>query len=524
MDGLGVGKDYAGNAVLRGKTPTLDRIWTRSPVKALLGACGPDVGLPQGVPGNSEVGHLNLGAGAVVYQMISTINDSIVDGSFFDNTTLIRTMSNVKSTGKKLHIIGLLSASGVHADIRHLFSILELCSKQGVDPIIHVITDGRDTPRYEAQFYYGKLLDRIRKYKVGRVASLSGRFWAMDRNNKWDRIQKAYQVMLGIDGLREKTFEEAIANAYKRGEDDETLLPTILVNDRNEPVGKIEAEDAIIFYNFREDRARQLTKAFVLSDQQFTYFKRPFIIKKFVTMSGYEQGLPVDVLFQPEGKYTNMSDIVSAAGLKQYHIAETEKYPHVTYFFNGGRETPAVGETYDTFESPNVFDYADAPEMSAYRITDKLVKRILANQEQFYLVNLANPDMVGHSGKLYQTIEAVEVTDRCIYFILEALFKVGGQAIIIADHGNCDIMVDPITGDPDKNHTLNLVPFMFIDSPDVLNDNKWKDNLQFSRLSFDSLSMNKTGILADVAPSLLDAMGIPVSDTMIGESLLKKTS
>jgi len=520
MDGLGIGKDYVGNAVLRAKTPTLDRLWSRSPVKALLGACGPDVGLPQGVPGNSEVGHLNLGSGAVVYQMISTINDSIVDGSFFENGTLVRVIQNTKAKGKRVHIVGLLSASGVHADIRHLFALLELCSKLGVDPFIHVITDGRDTPRYEAKFYYQKLLEKCKKFKIGRVASISGRFWAMDRNNKWDRIKKAYSAMIGADAIREKDFDTAVDNAYKRGEDDETLTPTVLTDILGTPIGSIGPEDTIIFYNFREDRARQLTKAFVLPDMSFPFFVRPFITKSFVTMSGYEQGLPVEVLFHPQESYTNLSDIVAAAGYKQYHIAETEKFPHVTYFFNGGREQEAVGETYATFESPNVFDYSETPQMSGYKITRQLVARILANEEQLYIVNFANPDMVGHSGKLQQAIEAVEVTDRCVFFVLQALFKVGGRAIIVADHGNCDIMINPISGEPDKNHTLNLVPFIYADSADLLNDNKWQNNLTLERLSFDSLKMNKTGILADVAPSLLTLLDLKPSDTMVGQSLL----
>jgi 2,3-bisphosphoglycerate-independent phosphoglycerate mutase len=520
MDGLAVGKDYEGNAVLRAKTPTLDRLWTRADKKMLLGACGPDVGLPQGVPGNSEVGHLNLGAGTIVYQMISTINDAIIDKSFFSNEVLIRLVKGAKDSGKSLHIMGLLSASGVHADIRHLFALLELCSQMGVEPIIHVITDGRDTPRYEAKFYYSKLYERLKRYGYSKIASLSGRFWAMDRNNKWDRIEKAYKAIIGVDGLRETDFETALQNAYNRGEDDETLTPTILVDNEGVPIGPIKDGDYVIFYNFREDRARQITKAFVLPDDKFTHFQRSFTITKFATMSGYEEGLPVDVVFNPQDVYSPLSDLLAQAGLRQFHIAETEKYPHVTYFFNGGREATAVGEEYGTIESPNVFDYSEVPEMSAYRITERLVQRIMERRDDFFLLNIANPDMVGHSGKLLQAIQAVEVTDRCLYFILKALFSVGGRAIIVSDHGNCDIMINPLTGEPDKNHTLNLVPFMYIENPYILDDGKWTDNLNFQRLAFDPLTMEKSGILADVAVSVLGLLGVPPAATMAGQDLL----
>lgn len=325
MDGLAVGKDYEGNGVLRAKTPTLDRLWTRAQKRMLLGACGPDVGLPPGVPGNSEVGHLNLGAGTIVYQMISTINDAIIDKSFYQNEILLRLVRGSKSAGKKLHIIGLLSAAGVHADIRHLFALLELCSQQGVEPVIHVITDGRDTPRYEAKFYYSKLTERLKRYNFGKIASISGRFWAMDRNNKWDRIEKAYNVMIGKDGLRESSFEEALQKAYNRGEDDETFTPTILVDGAGQPIAPIKDGDYAIFYNFREDRARQITKAFVMPDDKFPHFKRTFHLEKFVTMSGYEEGLPVDVLFEPQEVYSTMSDLIANAGLKQYHIHKWDK-------------------------------------------------------------------------------------------------------------------------------------------------------------------------------------------------------
>jgi 2,3-bisphosphoglycerate-independent phosphoglycerate mutase len=520
MDGLAVGKDYEGNAVLRAKTPTLDRLWTRAQKKMLLGACGPDVGLPQGVPGNSEVGHLNLGAGTIVYQMISTINDAIIDKSFYKNEVMDRLIKGAKTSGKNLHIIGLLSASGVHADIRHLFSLLDLCSQHGVEPVIHVITDGRDTPRYEAKFYYSKLKARMDRYGFKKIGSISGRFWAMDRNNKWDRIKKAYDAMLGIDGLKERDFEEALQKSYNRGEDDETFTPTIMIDDKGLPVAPIREGDYAIFYNFREDRARQLTKAFVMPEGQFTHFKRDFFLERFITMSGYEEGLPVEVIFEPQEVYSTISDLIADAGYRQFHIAETEKYPHVTYFFNGGREAPAPGEEYGTIESPNVFDYSEVPEMSAYRITEKIVEKIMTKQHEFFLINYANPDMVGHSGKLLQTIQAVEVADRCVYFMLKALFAVGGRAIIVADHGNADIMINPITGEPDKNHTLNLAPFMYIDNPNIFDDAHFSDNLNFERLAFDALTMEKSGILADVAVTLLGLMDIKPATSMAGQNLL----
>lgn len=520
MDGLAIGKDYEGNAVLRAKTPTLDRLWTRADKKLLLGACGPDVGLPQGVTGNSEVGHLNLGAGTIVYQMVSTINDSIIDRSFYQNEVLLRLVKGAKENKKTLHIMGLLSAAGVHADIRHLFALLEFCSQQGIEPVLHVITDGRDTARYEAKFYYSKLHERMQRYKFGKIGSVSGRLWAMDRNNKWERIEKAYKVMLGIDGLKETDFEVAMQNAYNRGEDDETLTPTIIVDSNGLPVAPIREGDYAIFYNFREDRARQLTKAFVLPDSSFPYFTRPFFLTKFVTMSGYEEGLPVDVIFNPQEVYSPMSDLLANAGLRQFHIAETEKYPHVTYFFNGGREAPVVGEEYATVESPNVFDYSEVPEMSAYQITEKLIQRMKEGRDDFYLINIANPDMVGHSGKLLQTAQAVEATDRCVYFILKTIFSLGGQAIIVSDHGNSEVKINPITGEPSKTHTLNLVPFMFVENPYIFDDARWTDNLNLNRLSFDPLTMEKSGILADVTVTTLGLLGVAPAATMAGQDLL----
>lgn len=520
MDGLGVGKDYAGNAVLHAKTPTLDRLWTRATKKVLLGASGPDVGLPPGVPGNSEVGHLNLGAGTVVSQMISTINDSLIDGSFKENTVLLRMVSDVKRNNKTLHIIGLLSAAGVHADVRHLFALMDLCSKNKIDPVLHIITDGRDTPRFEAKFYLKKLRDKMIQYGIKRIGSVSGRFYAMDRNNSWDRIKLAYDAMTGQSGMKENDPETALDHAYARQEDDETVMPTIIVDAAGKPVAPIQKNDVIMFYNFREDRAREITKAFVMPDEKFTEFPRPFVIDRFIAMSGYEEGLPIDVLYHANNNYTPISDVLSQAGKKQFHIAETEKYAHVTYFFNGGREATAPGEEFSIVPSPKVMDYSTVPEMSAYQVTDTLLDRIRRQQDDFYLLNLANPDMVGHSGKIMQTARAVETTDRCIYFLTKELLAQGGSVLITADHGNAEQKINPVSGEPDKNHTLNLVPFMYIDNMDVFDDGKWNDNLSLKRLAFDSIQMEKNGILSDIPSTVLSLLDVPYPKSMTGQNLI----
>lgn len=518
MDGLGIGKEYAGNAVLHAKTPTLDRLWTRADRKLLLGASGPDVGLPAGVPGNSEVGHLNLGAGTVVYQMISTINDSIVDGSFFHSEVLLRMVKDVTQNRRTLHIFGLLTASGVHADVRHLFALLEFCKMNQVDPVLHIITDGRDTPRFEARFYLKKLREKMFQLGIKRIGSVIGRFYAMDRNNAWDRTKLAYEALLGRNGLKEREPEVALEHAYARQEDDETVTPTIIVNEQGAPVGPITENDVVLFYNFREDRARQITKAFV--QKEFSEFERPFVTERFITMSGYEEGLPVDVLFESTENYEPISDTLAKAGRRQFHIAETEKYAHVTYFFNGGREAPTTGEEFHIIQSPKVRDYSTVPEMSAYQVTDVLLQRIRQKKDDFYLLNLANPDMVGHSGKLLQTARAVEVTDRCIYFLVKEMLSQGGQVIITADHGNAEQKINPISGEPDKNHTLNLVPFMHITNPDVLEDGKWQDVLALKRLVFEANEMEKNGILSDIPATVLSLLEVHGAPSMTGQMLV----
>jgi 2,3-bisphosphoglycerate-independent phosphoglycerate mutase len=520
MDGLGLGKDYAGNAVLHAKTPTLERLWNRADKKLLLGASGPDVGLPSGVTGNSEVGHLNLGAGTVVYQMVSTINDAIVDKSFFTSEVLIRMAKDVKKNNRTLHLMGLLTASGVHADVRHLFALLEFCHKNDIDPVLHIVTDGRDTPRFEAKFYLKKLREKMFAYGMKRIGSIGGRFYAMDRNNSWDRIKLAYDAMIGKSGLKERDPETALDHAYLRQEDDESLLPTMIVDASGIPVAPITKNDAVLFFNFREDRARQITKAFVMPNDKFTEFERPFVIEHFITMSGYEEGLPVEVMFHSNEDYTPISDAISQAGLKQFHIAETEKYAHVTYFFNGGREATTVGEEFHIIPSPKVMDYATVPEMSAYQVTETLLERIRKQQDDFFLLNLANPDMVGHSGKIMQTARACEVTDRCVYFLVKQFLAQGGRVMITADHGNAEQKIHPVSGEPDKNHTLNLVPFMYIENPDVFDDAKWTDNLNLKRLVYDANEMDKNGILSDIPATLLKLLDVPLPKSMTGQSLL----
>ena len=515
MDGLGVGKDYAGNAVLHAKTPTLDRLWTRADKRLLLGASGPDVGLPAGVPGNSEVGHLNLGAGTVVYQMISTINDSIIDGSFFKSEVLIRMAKDVSQNHRTLHIMGLLSASGVHADVRHLFSLMEFCHKNKIDPVFHIITDGRDTPRFEARFYLKKLREKMFQYGMKRIGSVSGRFYAMDRNNAWDRIKLAYDAMVGRSGLKETEPEVALEHAYARQEDDETLTPTIIVDTNGNPVGPVTQNDVVLFFNFREDRARQITKAFVSPTEKFAEFDRPFVIERFITMSGYEEGLPVDVLFSSKENYEPISDTISKAGKKQFHIAETEKYAHITFFLNGTVEQAFPNEDREIVPSPKVSSYDKAPEMSAPEITKKVIRAIESDVYGVIFMNFANADMVSHTGDFEAAKQGVEVVDKSLGKIAEYVLAKDGVLLITADHGNAEEVVNLQTGDKVKEHSTNPVPFIIIG-----NEYKGQAGLAGDPPEGDLSLMTPVGMLADVAPTVLKILGIEQPPEMTGQSLL----
>lgn len=513
MDGLGVRQSKVGNAVLEAKTPSLDALWTNHP-HALLKAAGKEVGLSQGDPGNSEVGHLNMGAGQIVYQSLPRIDEYIRVGKFEKIPALQEAFDEVKKRKTKLHIMGLLSATGVHAHIEHLFELMRICEKKKVDPYIHVILDGRDTGLKDGYLYLNMLKAKIQDYGIGTIASMCGRRFSMDRDNKWERTEAAYHAMVGKGKRTAVDAMDILQQAYAADENDQIFTPTTMIDDSGKPVGPVEDGDVIIFYNFREDRARQITKAFALKD--FDGFKRDPEVKDifFLTMTGYEEGLPVKVLFEPFIINSTISSIVSDAGLSQLHIAETEKYAHVTYFFNGGVEKPHDGEEFFNIPSPKVFDYAEVPEMSAYIIRDEAVKRIRSGKYNFVMMNFANPDMLGHTGDYNATVKAVEVTDECVRDVVQATIDMGGSFVITADHGNCEEMIDEVTGEVNAAHTTNPVPVIMCESTDAI---KMSDS--DIKIGTGEHAVER-GILADISPTMLGLLGLKMSQDMTGLDLL----
>jgi len=518
LDGFGLGQDYIGNAITKAKTPYLDRLWSRAETCLTLGASGPDVGLPLGITGNSEVGHLNLGAATIVYQTISNINNSIIDGSFFQNEQILNAIRTVKQNHSTLHLIGCLSPMGIHSDIRHLFAIMEFCHREKIVPVIHLITDGRDTPRFKAEMYLNILRNRMQMYNFDKIGSVGGRFWGMDRNNKWERIELGYNAIIGNGKIRARTPEEAIREAYKRNEDDESLTPTTIVDAAGNALYPVSNKDTIFFFNFREDRLRQLTKAFVTPEAEFKYFKKNITISNFYIMSGHEEHANVKSCFMPQNITSTVSSLVAQHNLTQYHSAETEKYAHVTFFFNGGREEALENEFFYLVESPNVLNYAITPKMSIEAVNKNAIESIIKNEYDFYLINYANPDMIGHTGNFEATITAVETVDTAVGEIVNVVLEKNGSVIITSDHGNCERMIDPITNEVDKNHTLNLVPFIYTSNRVIFDDTKWNKPLE--RMTYNIEKHQKNGILADVGATVLTILGVPLADDMLGKNLV----
>ena len=501
MDGWGIRGKKEGNAVLLGKTPNYDK-WTSELERSILDASGEAVGLPDGQMGNSEVGHLNLGAGRIVYQDLTRINLAIRDGSFSQVPVLVDAVNKVKANNSKLHVIGLFGPGGVHSHEDHMYAIFDMANDQGIDPILHIITDGRDTPPESSRDF----LNRLEAYQAAKsvtVASVSGRYYTMDRDKRWQRTVKGYDVIAKHEGEEGKTAvsaRAAIEQSHADGVTDEFILPVALeVGDKDVTIQK---GDVIVFYNFRADRMRQLVTAFAFPE--FDGFEREFVEDlTLLTMTNYDETYPVDVIF-PEVEITNvLAEVVSNAGLQQFHAAETEKYPHVTYFFNGGSETPYAKEERQMAQSPKVATYDLQPEMSAYELTDIVTRRLEEENDDFILVNYANPDMVGHTGVLEAAIKAVETVDECVGKLVAAINAKGGVALVTADHGNCDRMIDHYTGNPHTYHTTQPVPFLVIGYDGYLN-------------------LRPRGILADVAPTVLDLMGVEQPTEMTGKSLLQK--
>ncbi len=503
LDGWGEGEPSPANAVHVAATPNMDQ-WRAAYPFTLLAAHNGAVGLPEGQMGNSEVGHLNIGAGRVVYQDFTRINLAIEDGSFFDNQVLVSTMTEARERGGAVHLLGLVSDGGVHSHIDHLAALLRLAARCGVREVcIHAFLDGRDTPPESGAGYLRRLKEIIVTAGVGRIVMVSGRYYAMDRDKRWERVQRAWEAMVDGRGPTATDPVAAVEAAYQRGETDEFVVPTVMVDEQGRPLGAVRDGDAVIFYNFRADRARQLTQAF--TDPSFAGFPvrhRPQLLR-FVTFTEYEKDFDVPVAFPPLSLARILGEEVSRAGLTQLRIAETEKYAHVTYFFNGGREEPFPGEERLLVPSPReVATYDQKPAMSAPAVTDALLERIAADAYDLIVLNFANGDMVGHTGILEAAVAACETVDRCLGRIVEGVLARGGVVCITADHGNADIMTDPKTGEPYTAHTLNPVPFILVGN------------------GLAGRQLRSGGALKDIAPTILHLLGLPVPDEMEGENLL----
>ena len=500
MDGYGLNNKKEGNAIALAKKPNLERLFASYP-NTVLGASGLDVGLPEGQMGNSEVGHLNFGAGRVVYQEITRIDKAIKDGSFFGNKVLLEAMNKIKENNSSLHLMGLVSDGGVHSSLNHLYALLKLAKEKRVENIfVHAFMDGRDTSPFAGKDYIKELLGKFKEYGIGSFSTIVGRYYAMDRDKRWERIEKAFRAMVYGEGKLTSDPVKAIEESYKEGVTDEFIKP-IVVSETGDPhYGRIKENDVGIFFNFRADRARQLS--YVLTEKEFKEFdKKSNLSIYLVTLTQYDEKLKVHVAFSPVKLKNILPEVLSRKGLKQLRIAETEKYAHVTFFFNGGEEKPFEGEDRVLIHSPKVPTYDLKPEMSAFEVTEKVVQEIESKKYDFILLNYANPDMVGHTGVLEAAIKAIEAVDTCVGKVVDAVQKVGGIAMVTSDHGNAEMMVDYNNGEPFTAHTTDLVPFILM-----------KDGFKGK--------LREKGILADVAPTILYLMGIEKPAEMDGENLI----
>ncbi len=514
LDGWGYSSVYEGNAIAQANTQTFDHLWKAYP-HTLLQASGEAVGLPWGEIGNSEVGHLNIGAGHIVPQNLPRISAAIADGSFNQNAPLLAACQHAKQTGGALHLVGLASSGGVHSHLRHLIALVRLAATNGVTEVyIHAFTDGRDAPVKAAAGQLAKLQTELDAMGVGRVASVSGRYYAMDRDKHWDRVKLAFEAIVHGEGPSAPSAGELLTSSYEQGLTDEFIIPTAIAAEGQEPARFREA-DAAIFFNFRQDRARQLTESIVRAD--FAEFDRGQVPAGmyFVTMTEYEKSLPVHVAWHPQNVEEPLAKVVSEAGLRQFHIAETEKYAHATFFFNGGLEEPYPLEERLLIASPKVATYDQEPTMSAGAITDELEKRIATGDYPLIMVNFANADMVGHSGSFEATIKSVEEIDRCLKRLVTATDQAGTFLLITADHGNAEEMVNFASGDIDTEHTTNPVPFIMV-IPEAEMSGFSYDS---SKLGFDAKPI-PTGLLGDVAPTVLKILQVTPPTAMDGYGLL----
>lgn len=512
LDGWGIANPYTGNAISQANTPNIKSYIAKYPAMALV-ASGEGVGLPWGESGNSEVGHLNLGLGRILYQNLPRINKSIADRSFYKNKVLLKAIDQVKKNNSKLHLLGLASSGCVHSSLEHLQALIALMAEKEVNKFyVHAVLDGRDTP-FNSGLNFIKEVEASLAGTKGKIATLSGRFYAMDRDNHWDRTAKAYDAMARGSGEKRESAEKAIEESYAKKIYDEEFMPTVII-ENGEAIAKIEDGDAVIFFNYRPDRARALTKAFVLPG--FEKFKREKYLKIFfATFAEYEKNLPVEIVFPPEVLKNTLGEVLSEAGLKQLRIAETEKYAHVTYFFNGGREIKSTGEDQILVSSPAVSSYDLKPEMSALEVTDKVLKAIEQDRYDFILINFANTDMVGHTGNLSATIKAVEIVDKCVGKIVNSVLGKGGLLFITADHGNAEGLFNMQTGMIDKEHSANPVPLL------IVGKEYEGKSLSLSDAPGGDLSLlQPQGMLSDVAPTILKVMGLAKPSEMTGRSLI----
>ncbi|MBD2450308.1 2,3-bisphosphoglycerate-independent phosphoglycerate mutase [Nostoc sp. FACHB-152] len=502
LDGWGYCEETRGNAIVAAKTPIMDSLWAAYP-HTLIRTSGKAVGLPEGQMGNSEVGHLNIGAGRVVPQELVRISDAVEDGSILSNPALVKICQEVRSKNGKLHLVGLCSDGGVHSHITHLFGLLDLAKDQRISEVcIHAITDGRDTSPSEGIKAIQQLQDYINRVGIGRIATLSGRYYAMDRDHRWDRVKRAYDIMTQDGAGDGRTAAQVLQASYAEGVTDEFINPVRIAP------GAVEPGDGVIFFNFRPDRARQLTQAFVSTE--FTGFERqPIQRLSFVTFTQYDSDLPVTVAFEPQNLTNILGEVIANHGLNQFRTAETEKYAHVTYFFNGGLEEPFVGEDRELVSSPMVATYDKAPTMSAEAVTDVAIAAIQKGIYSLVVINYANPDMVGHTGQMPATITAIEEVDRCVGRLLESIIKAGGTTIITADHGNAEYMLDE-EGNSWTAHTTNPVPLILVEGEKAKIPGHGTN-----------VELRSDGKLADIAPTILDILQLPQPEEMTGRSLVK---
>ncbi|NYE57312.1 2,3-bisphosphoglycerate-independent phosphoglycerate mutase [Carboxydothermus ferrireducens] len=498
LDGWGIAETTYGNSIKEAGTPNFNRYWDNYP-HTILEASGLAVGLPRGQMGNSEVGHLNMGAGRIVYQELTRITKEIEEGSFFQNRELLEAINHAQKTGGNLHLMGLLSDGGVHSHIEHLFALLELCRREKFSRVfIHAFLDGRDVPPQNAWEYIETLEARLKELGFGQIATVMGRYYAMDRDKRWERTEKAYRAMVFGEGFKVTEPEAAVALGYDRGETDEFVSPTVVLTPEGQPRGVVKEGDSIIFFNFRPDRARQITRAFV--DDDFTGFNRKKIENlHFVCFTQYDKTIKAPVAFLPQTIENCLGEYLSKKQKKQLRIAETEKYAHVTFFFNGGVEKPYRGEERILIPSPKVATYDLKPEMSAYEVTEKLLEEMEKGYDLIVL-NYANPDMVGHTGVFEAAVRAIKAVDECLGRVVDKFLSLGGTAIITADHGNAEKMLEE-DGSPHTAHTTNPVPFILVGE------------------KYRGIKLKEKGSLANVAPTILKILELEIPEEMTSEPL-----